>query len=225
MTSVPAPRAADVDAALTLLARLGITPEQLLRVGPVPATMPTFDDYIDRVAEAVSDGVRRAYGSYWNRIRREWGRRRLNEPTPLEIKQLAERIKAGAIDRRNGREGRSAAEHTIAALRCLYRYAVLDGLIRDSDNPAARVAKPRRLASTRRALPDAQLAQIVQTAATTGNDPDLDSLLFRLHIETACRRGGALASGVATSTRFELEAFASAVSGWAGEGRTVGETS
>jgi integrase len=29
--------------------------------------------------------------------------------------------------------------------------------------------------------------------ATTGNDPELDSLLLRLHTETACRRGGALA--------------------------------
>ena len=30
-------------------------------------------------------------------------------------------------------------------------------------------------------------------AAITGNDPELDSLLLRLHTETACRCGGALA--------------------------------
>jgi integrase len=30
-------------------------------------------------------------------------------------------------------------------------------------------------------------------AANTGNDPVLDSLVLRLHTETACRRGGALA--------------------------------
>lgn len=30
-------------------------------------------------------------------------------------------------------------------------------------------------------------------AATTGDDPALDALILRLHIETACRRGGALA--------------------------------
>ncbi|MGY2032253.1 hypothetical protein [Nocardia gipuzkoensis] len=29
-------------------------------------------------------------------------------------------------------------------------------------------------------------------AATTGNDPELDTLLLRLHTETGCRRGGAL---------------------------------
>ena len=30
-------------------------------------------------------------------------------------------------------------------------------------------------------------------AATTDDDPELDTLILRLHIETACRRGGALA--------------------------------
>jgi len=47
--------------------------------------------------------------------------------------------------------------------------------------------------STRRAVPDARLAEINHVAATTGNDPALDTLLLRLHTETACRRGGALA--------------------------------
>jgi integrase/recombinase XerC len=56
------------------------------------------------------------------------------------------------------------------------------------------VAKPRRLPSTRRAVPDTRLAQINEVAATTGDDPELDALL-RLHTETACRRGGALALG------------------------------
>jgi integrase/recombinase XerC len=39
---------------------------------------------------------------------------------------------------------------------------------------------------------DARLAQINQIAATTGDDPELDTLILRLHTETACRRGGAL---------------------------------
>ena len=41
--------------------------------------------------------------------------------------------------------------------------------------------------STRRAVPDARLAEINHVAATTGNDPALDPLLLRLHTETACR--------------------------------------
>jgi hypothetical protein len=54
------------------------------------------------------------------------------------------------------------------------------------------MAKPRRLPSTRRAVPDTWLAEINEAAATTGDDSELDTLL-RLHTETACRRGGALA--------------------------------
>jgi integrase/recombinase XerC len=42
-------------------------------------------------------------------------------------------------------------------------------------------------------VPDARLAEINQVAVATGDDPELDALLLRLHTETACRRGGALA--------------------------------
>ena len=52
---------------------------------------------------------------------------------------------------------------------------------------ARKVAKPRRLPTTRRALPDNRLAQINEIAATTGEDPELDTLILRLHTETACR--------------------------------------
>ncbi|GLZ01612.1 site-specific integrase [Actinoplanes sp. NBRC 103695] len=176
-----------------LLARLGVTPEQLLTQPQPPAVMPTFDEYIERVSAAVPEGSRRLYSTYWRKVSDAWGSRRIDEPDSLEIKQLAERAKHSTVQRRNARGGRSAAEHLISAVRCLYQHAVADRLIAASDNPAARVAKPRRLASTRRALPDHQLADIIKVAATTGNDPDLDNLILRLHIETACRRGGALA--------------------------------
>ena len=72
------------------------------------------------------------------------------------------------VARRNARGGRSAQEHLVAALRCLYRRAVDDGLIAEADNPARKVAKPRRLPSTRRAVPDTRLAEINQVAAATG---------------------------------------------------------
>lgn len=101
-------------------------------------------------------------------------------------------IKAHVVARRNARGGRSAAEHLIVALRCIYRHAENDGHIKTADNPALKVAKPRRLPSTRRAVPDTCLAEINQIAATIGNDPALDTLILRLHTETACRRGGAL---------------------------------
>ena len=141
----------------------------------------------------VSAGTRRAYGSYWNRVVEQWGARRLDEPTPSEIRQLMAYVKTHVVARRNARGGRSAEEHLVAALRCLYQRAVDDGLIAEADNPARKVAKPRRLPTTRRALPDTRLAQINEAAAATGDDPELDTLLLRLHTETACRRGGALA--------------------------------
>lgn len=184
---------AEVEAARLLLDRLGVSVEQLLET-PVPSRdVPTFDEYIARVSAAVTPGTARVYQTYWNRIRDTWGSRRLDEPTALEIQHLAEQTKREVVVRRNGRGGRTAAEHLIGALRCLYRYAVADGYLRESDNPAIRVSKPRRQASTRRALLDTQLAAINTIVATTGNDRDLDTLLLRLHLETACRRGGALA--------------------------------
>ena len=158
-----------------------------------PQPVPTFAEYVPVVSAAVSAGTRRAYGSYWNRITEQWGDRRLDEPTPSEIRQLMAYVKTHVVARRNARGGRSAQEHLVAALRCLYQRAVDDGLIAEADNPARKVAKPRRLPSTRRAVPDTRLAQINQVAATTGDDPELDALLLRLHTETACRRGGALA--------------------------------
>jgi site-specific recombinase XerD len=186
-------REAELAAARLLLERMGISIEDLA-AGPAPArVVPTFAQYVPVVAAAVSPGARRAYGSYWNRVLEHWADRRLDEPTPSEIEALRGRIQAGVVARRNGRGGRSAAEHLVAALRCVYRRAEADGLIREADNPARKVAKPRRLPSTRRAVGDARLAEINAVAASSGDDPGLDCLLLRLHTETACRRGGALA--------------------------------
>lgn len=187
------PSAADLDAARLLLARLGVSPADLLTETTQRAPAPTFAEYIPVVREAVGAGTRRVYDSYWNRVIEHWGARRLDEPTPSEIHHLGERLKANVTVRRNGRGGRGATEHLIAALRCLYRHAEDDGHLAPADNPARKVAKPRRLPSTRRAVPDTRLAEINHIAATTGNDPALDALLLRLHTETACRRGGALA--------------------------------
>ncbi len=122
--------------------------------------MPTFAEYVPVVSAAVSAGTRRAYGSYWNRVLEQWGDRRLDEPTPSEIRQLMTYVKTHVVARRNARGGRSAEEHLVAALRCLYKRAVDDGLITEAGNPARKVAKPRRLPTTRRALPDTRLAEI-----------------------------------------------------------------
>jgi integrase/recombinase XerC len=184
---------AELDAARLILARMGITPADLLRGDAGQSTAPTFAEYVPQVSAAVTDGTRRVYGAYWNRVLEHWAHRRLDEPSPSEIQQLSEYVRTHVVARRNARGGRSASEHLIAALRCLYNHAVADGMITEADNPARKVAKPRRLPSTRRAVPDGRLAEINQAAASSGNDPALDTLILRLHSETACRRGGALA--------------------------------
>jgi len=195
MTAVEqgASQQAVIEAALVLLERMGLSPADLAAV-PQPRTpVPTFAEYVPVVSAAVTPGTRRAYGSYWNRVVEQWGGRRLDEPSPSEIRQLMAYVKTHVVARRNARGGRSAQEHLVAALRCLYQRAVEDGLIAEAENPARKVAKPRRLPTTRRAVPDTRLAEINETAAATGDDPELDTLLLRLHTETACRRGGALA--------------------------------
>jgi hypothetical protein len=57
----------------------------------------------------------------WNRGC--WGDRRIDEPTPSEIRELVQHVRASVVPRRNSRGGRSAAEHLIAALRCMYKHA------------------------------------------------------------------------------------------------------
>ncbi|MCI0688887.1 MAG: hypothetical protein L0Y54_16895, partial [Sporichthyaceae bacterium] len=184
---------AELDAALLLLSRMGITPADLLAGTPPRPPAPTFAEYVPVVSAAVSEASRRAYSTYWNKLIETWGARRIDEPTPSEIQQLGEHVRANRVVRSNARGGHSAVENFITALRCLYRHAVADGHLSDADNPARKVEKPRRPASTRHAVPDTRIAEINQVAATTGNDPALDTLILRLHIETACRRGGALA--------------------------------
>ncbi len=145
---------AAIEAALLVLERMGLSPADLLSAPAQRPVPPTFAEYVPVVASAVSAGTRRAYGSYWNRVVEQWGDRRLDEPTPSDIRQLMAHIKAHVVPRRNARGGRSAQEHLVAALRCLYRRAVDDGLITEAANPARKVDKPRRLPSTRRAVPD-----------------------------------------------------------------------
>jgi integrase/recombinase XerC len=198
VTTTPASPAtsqqAAVDAALLVLKSMGLSLDDLLSAGSANRRpVPTFAEYVPVVAATLTGSTLRAYSSYWKRTVDQWGDRRLDEPTPSEVKQLAAYVKANAVQRRNSRGGGHAAENLISALRCLYNHAVDDGLIAEKDNPARKIDKPRRLPSTRQALDGPQLAEINRVVTTAGNDPELDALIVRLHTETACRRGGALA--------------------------------
>lgn len=108
--------ATEIEAARVVLASMGLSASDLLDTPSLHREVPTFAEYIPIVAAAVGTGTRRVYSSYWNRILGQWADRRLDEPTPSEIKQLADHTKTHRFARRNGRGGRGAAEHLIAAL-------------------------------------------------------------------------------------------------------------
>jgi site-specific recombinase XerD len=154
--------------------------------------VPTLGEYLPQVRKAAGSGANRAYSSYWDRMATAWGERRLDEIAASEIEAMQRTAAATARSRRTSRHGRCAGEHVIAAARALYNRAIADNLIDPTASPAHRVAKPRRLPSTRRALTTYELTEINLAARTSGNDPILDALILRFHTETAARRGGGL---------------------------------
>ncbi|NJP35381.1 site-specific integrase [Micromonospora thermarum] len=155
-------------------------------------TVPTVAEYLPRVIAAAGPGARRTYGTYWERMATVWGDRRLDAVAASDVEAMKQQMTATARSRRNNRNGRHAGEHVVAA-RALYSRAIVDGLIDALASPAHRVAKPRRLPNTRRALTAWELEEINAVACSSGNDVILDALMLRLHTKTACRRGGALA--------------------------------
>jgi hypothetical protein len=175
-----------------LLAQLGVSVVDLRAAEAARVDMPTVAKYLPQVIAAAGPGAQRTYGNYWARMAALWGDRRLDAIAATDVEALQREAVAKSVSRRNGRGGRHAGEHVIAAARALFIRAIADGLIDAAASPAHRIAKPRRLPSARRALTPRELAEINEVARTSGNDAILDALLLRLHTETACRRGGAL---------------------------------
>ncbi|MGB3443654.1 MAG: tyrosine-type recombinase/integrase [Actinophytocola sp.] len=178
-----------------VLAELGVEPIALLTSRPRGGEVaPTVGAFLSRMRAAATPTMIGSYGTYWSRAEQAWGTRRIDEIRASDILAWMRQLQQNAQHRGRGhRDGRHAAIHGLHALRAFYRLAVADGLLDPDENPAARVRLPRRLPSTRRALTTVELAAINQVVATTGRDPALDCLLLRLHTETACRRGGAVA--------------------------------
>ncbi|WP_040840618.1 tyrosine-type recombinase/integrase [Nocardia brevicatena] len=179
---------ADIAAVQMLMDRLGVSVTDLTN-GPAAETASpasTFGEFIPATLDRMpANRTREHYRSYWNKILAQpgWAQRRLDEPTPADLQALCEQIRANRVIRRSDRGGNDVVRHVIDALRRLYKHAEDSRLIDPRDNPATRLTKPRRTRSHRRALPTDLLTQIVE----------LDSLILRLHTETACRRAGALA--------------------------------
>ncbi len=185
MASTPA----DMQMLAQMMRHMDVEPEELL-AALRPQNLPTFEQFVPLVVEATSLATRPHVEGYLNRVVACWGTLRLDEPTRREVGDLIEHFRATALRRGNHADGSGAAKHAYAALACLYRFAVLEGVLSSRQNPMARVSKPRQGKSRRYALSPALVEQIHQTAVRTGLDPRLDSLLLRLHMETAARPHG-----------------------------------
>jgi hypothetical protein len=118
-----------IAAARIMLQRMGVEPADLMLSHGTGPRCPRSTSTSPQVAAAVSSGTAATYGSYWKRILAKWGARSLLDPSPTEVEQFREEIKANAIVRRTSRGGRGTAENFIAALRCVYKHAIKDGLI------------------------------------------------------------------------------------------------
>ena len=151
---------------------------------------PTLADHINAVAPTFSPGTTATYGSYWRLAIKHLGHRRLIDIDIIDLQVVVADAARLAQQRRRGSSGRSSQETCVAALRAVFSRAHAAGLI--ATNPAAALTKPHRARSRRRALDDTELAELIDAIRTTSNDPDLDLLLVRFHLESGARRQGAL---------------------------------
>ncbi|MFD8246697.1 hypothetical protein [Nocardia sp. NPDC059691] len=147
--------AADIATVAMMMDRLGLTVADLSAQTGSTRAVPTFAEYIPTVLAAMPDGrTRTHYQTYWNKILAQpgWAQRRLDEPTPADLRRLCETIRAQRVIRRSDRGGREVVGHVIDVWRRLYKHAEDNRIIEYRDNPAARLTKPKRTRSNRRAL-------------------------------------------------------------------------
>lgn len=134
------------------------------------------------------------------------GDRKLDAVRQTEVGQLAKWVLLNTaatdagVDRRRhaagkpprGRDGHGAQRHFIEAVRSLYTLAAGDNVVSPGVSPAAGIAKLKKGVSEPKTMSDSQLDDVWHTTATTGDDPDLDALMVRLHFHTGARQEGAL---------------------------------
>ncbi|MFL6116838.1 MAG: tyrosine-type recombinase/integrase [Catenulispora sp.] len=152
--------------------------------------MPSLTAFMPRAIAAASPSQLQSYTRHWRRACDRFGELGLDQVRASDITALQRTVVASG--RGGSRGGRYAGESAVRAMRVVFRMAEADGWIDHGHNPAALVKLPRRLPSTRRGLTRREIAEVNQAVAAGGRDPALDCLLVCLHLETACRRGGAL---------------------------------
>jgi len=168
----------------------GLSIDDLVNASREAAPAPTVSELRPKVEASVDAGARTTYKTYWNDLEAAFGDTPLNQVSTTDLKVVANSVKARAKGKRADNAGRSAEEHFISAAKCFFGAAVEDGVI--SHSPAASLKKPRRGKGRRRPLTEAELRQVVEAAPVSSDDPQLDQLIVRFHLETGARRAGAL---------------------------------
>lgn len=144
-TPTPATRHA-VDTARAVLAHLGLTPHDLLEL---PSNAPTFACAVPKLRPTLTTRTLSTYNTHLRNLETLWAERPLDEPTTAELTQLAEHAQTHSRTQRGTRNGASAREHFVSAVRCLYRYAEHNKWIHPHNNPARTLTIPARTPSHR----------------------------------------------------------------------------
>jgi integrase/recombinase XerC len=169
--------------------RLGLDVADLIAASTAESLL-TVADWIAEITPSFGQSTAATYRPYWRLAIEHLGDRRIAELTTADLVAVVERAETRARHNRPTSTGRASRETCVAALRALFARAVAAGVLATS--PAAALTKPRRSASRRRALDDTEVGELADAVRTTSNDPDLDLLLLRFHLESGARRQGAL---------------------------------
>jgi site-specific recombinase XerC len=196
------------DALRTMIQALDLSAADLAQIVDAmtaESTIPTVGEFVAAATDACPRPSLPTYSCHFRRLADAHGDRRLDEITTADINALRNQIVATAarakVDRSKaaGRQlhsyeydahGHSAGENLVRAARFFFNVAVEKRLI--VINPAAAAKVPRRLPDRRRPLTATELDQVGLTWCSSGNDPELDSLLFEFHRKTAARREGGI---------------------------------
>ena len=179
------------DVVAALLAAGQVTAEDLrsLAAAGPERPCPTHSEFVEAVEVACPPASLRTYQTTFRRLDAAFGVLRLDAVRTADLEQLAAGIRRAA-QARGHEDGSGAVRGFIHGSRFFYRTAMRHGHL--VANPAMELTMPPRRRNARRALTEAELADVWTVVGGTGHDPVLDLLLLDLHRETAARRGGAI---------------------------------
>src|SRR5690606_24023926 len=144
---------------------LGVSAEDLAAAAAAPSsangrTVPTVAEFLPAVEAATTEGARKTYATYWQRLAETYGDRRVDDISSTDLKALVRSVQTAAVKRANARGGVGAAENCVAAMRAFWACAVADGFVKEDPTTPERLPKPKRPASRRRALTDEEISAL-----------------------------------------------------------------